>query len=187
MREKTSTIKLPPSTTQEQKPILPDMLAPGLDVIFVGAAASHSSADIGHYYAGPTNKFWKLLHQAGFTPRQLMPEEDGEVTRYRIGLTGIYKQLSTSAVHLLPTPSETLRAVLREKLLNHAPRFICYNGKDVYQLCTGRVCTDWGEQNERLGTSRVYVTISSSARADGWGKERLALYRDLKHLVDTPL
>ena len=44
-------------------PILPDYLAPDLDVVFVGAAPSLSSEQVGHYYAGPTNKFWRLLHQ----------------------------------------------------------------------------------------------------------------------------
>jgi TDG/mug DNA glycosylase family protein len=172
-------------TASASEPILPDILAPGLDVIFVGAAPSHSSADIGHYYAGPTNKFWLMLYQAGFTPRLYRSEEDADVLRCGVGLTGIYKHLSTSANHLLPTPTEQLRAALREKLLHYAPRIVCYNGKDVYQLATGRVCMDWGEQEERLGDSRVFVVYSSSARADFWGRERLALYRELKSLVDT--
>ena len=102
-------------------PILPDYLAPGLDVIFVGAAPSLSSEQVGHYYAGPTNKFWKLLHQGGFTPRLLHTSEDSEVLRYGIGLTGIFKNLSTSAVHLLPTPTEAHREILRAKLHRNAP------------------------------------------------------------------
>lgn len=164
---------------------MPDILAPGLDVIFVGAAPSHSSAQVGHYYAGPTNKFWLLLSQAGFTPRQLRPEEDAEVLHYGIGLTGIYKNVATSANHLLPTPTEQQRAELSAKLLRLSPRFLCYNGKDVYHLATGRLCTDWGEQAETLGSSRIFVAHSSSARADFWGQERLALYRELKSLLDA--
>src|SRR5262249_14669888 len=133
---------------EASKQILPDLLAPGLDVIFVGAAPSHSSAQVGHYYAGPTNKFWRLLSQASFTPRQLRSEEDTEVLRYGIGLTGIYRNLATSANHLLPVPTPEIRVALNAKLRRYAPRFVCYNGKDVYQLSTGRVCTDWGEQAE---------------------------------------
>jgi len=171
--------------TSRTADILPDLLTLGLDVIFVGAAPSRSSADIGHYYAGPTNKFWRLLSQAGFTPRLLRSEEDAEVLRYGVGLTGIYKHLSTSANHLLPAPTAELRAALYAKLLRYAPRFVCYNGKDVYQLATGRICTDWGELEERLGDSRVFVVHGSSARADFWGRERLALYRELKSLVDA--
>ena len=162
---------------------LRDILAPDLDVIFVGAAASHNSARAGHWYAGPTNKFWLLLAQAGFTPRQLRPEEDAEVLQYGLGLTCVFPHLATSANHLLPAPSAERRRQLHEKLLRFRPRFLCFNGKDVYQMCTGRLCTDWGEQVERIGDSRVFVVHSSSARADHWGAERLALYRELYLLV----
>ncbi len=164
-------------------PILPDYLAHGLDVIFVGAAPSLSSAQSGHYYAGPTNKFWLVLHQSGFTPRQLRPEEDTQVLQYHIGLTGLYKHTSTSANHLLPPPTATQRSELRRKIEEYAPRWACFNGKDVYKLATGRVCMDWGEQAERIGKTGVFVAHSSSARADGWGRERLALYQELKRLA----
>ena len=169
---------------EEKAPLLPDILAPGLDVIFVGAAPSHSSADIGHYYAGPTNKFWLVLHQAGFTHRRLRPEEDAGVVEFGVGLTGVYKRLSTSANHLLPVPSAERRSALRNKLVSLAPLFVCYNGKDVYRMCTGRTCVEWGEQQERVGDARVHVVISSSARADGWARERLEQYRALKRRVD---
>lgn len=165
-------------------PILPDLLAPGLDVIFVGAAPSRWSEQAGHYYAGPNNRFWLLLHQAGFTPRRLRPEEDSEVLRYGVGLTGLFRHVSSSANHLLPPPTEEQRQILTEKLLRNAPRWVCFNGKDVYGMATGRVSTDWGEQDMRVSGARVFVAHSSSARADFWGAERLALYQELKRLVD---
>ncbi len=176
-----------PDTEQEppKTAYLPDILAPNLDVIFVGAAASHNSARAGHWYAGPTNKFWLLLSQSGFTPRKLHPEEDGEVLQYGLGLTCLYPHLATGANHLLPAPTPQRRQHLREKLLRFQPRFLCFNGKDVYQMSTGRLCTDWGEQEERIGVSRVFVLHSSSARADHWGSERLDLYRELYSLVHT--
>jgi double-stranded uracil-DNA glycosylase len=169
---------------EERAPLLPDLLATGLDIIFVGAAPSHWSADIGHYYAGPTNRFWLTLYKSGFTPRLLLPEEDTQILQYGIGLTGIYRQLSTSANHLLPTPTGERRARLREKLRELSPKYICYNGKDAYRLCTGKTWTDWGEQAVRQGEPRVFVAISSSGRADGWSRERLEQYRELKRLVD---
>ena len=169
-----------------QTAYLPDILALDLDVIFVGAAASHNSARVGHWYAGPTNKFWLLLAQSGFTPRQLRPEEDGEVLHYGLGLTCLFPHLATSANHLLPAPTADRRLGLQQKLLHFCPRFLCFNGKDVYQMSTGRLCTDWGEQEESIGASRVFVVHSSSARADHWGTERLALYRELHLLVHLP-
>lgn len=166
-------------------PLLPDLLTSGLDVVFVGAAPSVLAAAVGHYYAGPTNKFWLLLYQAGFTPRQLRAEEDHEVLAYGAGLTCVFKHICSSANHLLPPPTEIQRARLREKILANAPRCVCFNGKDVYGMATGRVCTDWGQQEESIGSARIFVVHSSSARADGWGRERLALYHELKALVDA--
>ena len=160
-------------------PILPDYLGAGLDVVFIGAAPSLSSERHGHYYAGLTNKFWSLLHQSEFTPRQLRPEEDSEILDYKVGLTGLYKNTSTSAVHLLPPPSDMQRRELRRKIALSAPAWVCFNGKDTYALATGRVGMEWGEQAERFEGARIFVVHSSSARADGWGRERLALYRQL--------
>ncbi len=166
-------------------PILPDYLKTGLNVVFAGAAPSLSSAQNGHYYAGPTNKFWALLHQSGFTPRRLRPEEDSDVLQYKIGLTGLYKNTSTSAVHLLPPPTDAQRRELGRKIALHAPAWVCFNGKDTYGLATGRVCAAWGEQAEQFENARVFVVHSSSARADGWGRERLALYQELRRLTTS--
>jgi TDG/mug DNA glycosylase family protein len=164
--------------------LLPDLLAPGLDIIFVGAAPSYAAAMTGHYYAGPRNRFWQLLHQSGFTPRQLAPEEDATVLRYGIGLTAILPRFISTDNSRLPAPTETDRARLREKLLRCAPRIICYNGKDVFRMCFGVDAPRWGLLRERLGVSRQFVAHSSSGRADGWGAERLHLYRELMSLVD---
>jgi double-stranded uracil-DNA glycosylase len=168
----------------EKQPILADMLAPGLDVIFVGAAPSYYAAATGHYYDGPTNRFWQLLHQAGFTPRRLNPDEDNLVLDYGIGMTAIHKYVASSANHHLPPPTDDDRTVLREKLLRYAPRFICYNGKDVYRMCFGVDAPRWGLQREKLGNSHQFVVHSTSGRADGWGADRLHLFRELKELID---
>jgi G:T/U-mismatch repair DNA glycosylase len=68
--------------------ILPDYLTPGLRVVFCGTAVSTASAARGHYYAGPGNEFWPLLHEAGLTPVLLTPDEDARVLEFALGLTG---------------------------------------------------------------------------------------------------
>lgn len=164
---------------------LPDILAPGLDVVFVGAAPSYYAADSGHYYAGPRNRFWLLLYQAGFTPRQLDAVEDGTVTAYGIGLTGLMKRVASSDNTVLPAPTEEQRSQLRDRLLRFAPRFICYNGKDVYRICTGQPDCAWGIQHDMLGPAAQYVVHSTSGRADGWGADRLYLFRELHGLIQA--
>lgn len=169
------------------RPLLPDILAPNLDVIFVGAAPSYAAAITGHYYAGPRNRFWLLLYRAGFTPRLLRAEEDVEVLRYGIGLTAILPNRISTDNSRLPPPTEQDRSRLQTLLLHFAPRFICYNGKDVFRMCTGLLDCSWGLQKEWLGNSRQFVVHSTSGRADRWGQDRLFLFRELKGLLDVAL
>lgn len=162
--------------------ILPDILAPGLDVVFVGAAPSPAAALTGHYYAGPRNRFWDLLHRAGFTPYRLDASEDSRVLEFGIGLTAVFKHLVSSANSLLPQPEEERLTELYNKLVAYAPRIVCYNGKDVCQMCTGLREVPWGLLPSE-GPMVEFVVPSSSGRADGMAMERLFLYRQLRQLV----
>jgi TDG/mug DNA glycosylase family protein len=164
--------------------LLPDFLRPGLRVVFVGAAPSFAAASTGHYYAGGRNRFWLLLHQAGFTPRLLAAEEDAEVLDHGIGLTAILPGHISTDNSRLPPPTERERAYLLRKLREAAPRFVCYNGRDVYRMVFGEDPAGWGLQPERLGDSIQFVAHSSSGRADKWGADRLTLWSELKRLVD---
>lgn len=165
--------------------LLPEILAPHLDVIFVGAAPSRAAAAIGHYYAGSRNRFWLLLYQAGFTPHLLSAEEDSQVLQYGIGLTAILPHLVSTDNSLLPPPDPRARERLAQRLRHFAPRYICYNGRDVFRMCWEQEPDGWGLQAERFGVSRQFVVHSSSGRADRWGMERLALFRELRTLLDT--
>lgn len=166
--------------------ILPDILAPDLAVIVVGAAPSYAAAATGHYYAGSRNRFWLLLQQAGFTPRLLRAEEDALAPSFGIGLTAILPGSISTDNSRLPAPSAEERARLEELLRRFAPRVVCYNGRDVYRMCRDRDATRWGLQPPVPGEPLRYVVHSSSGRADGWGADRLHLWRELRTLVDGP-
>ncbi len=163
--------------------LLPDILGPNLDVVFVGAAPSLTAARSGHYYAGQRNRFWQLLYQSGFTPRQLDATEDREVLLYGIGLTAILPYCISAMNAMLPAPSEEDRKELRRKLAACAPQIVCYNGKDVYRMCSGEPDAPWGLLPERIGDAIQFVVHSSSGRADRWGTDRLFLFRELRRLV----
>ena len=74
--------------------MLPDIVAPDLDILFCGTAAGHASARRGHYYAGPGNRFWPMLAECGLTPRLLRPEEDDLLPGFGMGLTDLAKDVS---------------------------------------------------------------------------------------------
>lgn len=74
--------------------MLPDLLVPGLQVIFCGTAAGHASARAGHYYAGPGNRFWQMLAETGLTPYRLRPDQDHLMPGFGYGLTDLAKEVS---------------------------------------------------------------------------------------------
>jgi G:T/U-mismatch repair DNA glycosylase len=106
---------------------LPDVLAPGLKVVFCGTAAGERSAQRGCYYAGPGNKFWPTLADIGLTPRRLRPEEFRELPSYGLGLTDLAKKVS-GADSILRSSDFDVEG-FRRRLIEAAPRFIAFNGK----------------------------------------------------------
>jgi double-stranded uracil-DNA glycosylase len=66
-----------------------DILAPGLRVVFVGTRGRSGSPHGRHYYDGPGNQFWNLLHRSGLTPVRLDPSDDATLPSYGFGLTDL--------------------------------------------------------------------------------------------------
>jgi double-stranded uracil-DNA glycosylase len=83
------------------KPV-PDVIGPGLDILFCGINPSLTSAARRHHFARPGNRFWPALHLAGLTPRRLTPDEDRELTRYGLGVTNVVDRPTRTAAELDP-------------------------------------------------------------------------------------
>jgi len=163
--------------------LLPDYLGPGLGVVFVGSAPGIAAAAQGHYYAGTRNRFWALLHDTGFTDRELRPDEDERITEYGIGLTGLMKYIAIHANTDLPPPPATDRQKLCDKIACCQPGVVCFNGKDVYQMCTGIATAPWGIQRQPFVERPAFVVVSTSGRADAWAADRLYLFHELRAMV----
>ncbi len=110
-----------------------DILVPGLTIVFIGFNPGARSAETGHHFAGYSNKFWKLLHAASLTPRQLKAEEDGRLPEFGCGITNIVARPSRTAAEITKTEFREGRTVLREKLTRFKPLIACYAGIGVYR------------------------------------------------------
>lgn len=143
-------------------PILPDVLAPDLDVLFCGTAAGRRSAAEGAYYAHPGNLFWWALHQAGLTPRQLMPAEFPQLLALGIGLTDLAKQHVGNDVDL-PRDAFDVAALL-SKIERYQPRLLAFTSKTAAQAWQ-REATTYGLQPQRIGATQVVVLPSPSGQA----------------------
>lgn len=143
--------------------ILPDVLSPGLRVVFCGTAAGTKSAEAGVYYAGAGNAFWATLHEIGLTPRQLAPSEFAELPHYGIGLTDICKVGSGSDRSVGVSGFDVPR--LNSALERYEPACLAFNGKNAAKAAFGRP-VEYGPAADRLGPARVFVLPSTSgARA----------------------
>jgi TDG/mug DNA glycosylase family protein len=143
-------------------PILPDVLAPGLRVVFCGTAPGTASARAGAYYAGPGNRFWATLHEIGLTPVLLQPAEFARLAEFGIGLTDISKTASGSDREV------GRRGFDRERLGTAiavvGPAHLAFNGKNAARGALGHA-VDYGLQPERIGGATVWVLPSTSGAA----------------------
>lgn len=164
--------------------MLPDLLRPGLSVVFCGTAAATASADRGHYYSGPGNKFWRPLHVAGFTSSLLRPEDDSTLPECGIGLTDLVKGLAQSHDRGLDYSKATAVA---GHIVAVGPAWVAFNG----QTAGGAAAAQLGlarrkdvhlaEQGWCIGSSRVFVLPSSSgAHATMPYPEKLEWWRQLR-------
>jgi TDG/mug DNA glycosylase family protein len=148
--------------------VLPDVLEPGLRVVFCGTQAGAVSARLNAYYAGPGNKFWPVLHQIGLVPERLRPEEFRTLPRYGIGLTDVAKRTSG--------PDSALRgghfdvADFVERIAASRPRILAFNGKRAAQvvLGIGEGRLAYGPQAHGLADADIYVLPSTSGAAAGF-------------------
>lgn len=180
------------ATLYADLPGLPDIIAPGLTLLFVGFNPSVYSAQRGHYYARPSNRFWPLLALAGLTSRRYAPEEDATLPDLGIGITDLCPIPTPGIADVPRAVAEGGRGALTAKVERYAPRIVSFNGRATYERFYGRPLPAWGLQEARIGaaTSLVFVTPSSSGRANGVGAARegafLALGALVRDLHPTP-
>lgn len=142
--------------------VLPDLLQPGLALVFCGTAAGHRSAAEGAYYAHPGNQFWAALQQAGLTPRRLMPAEFPQLLTLRIGLTDLAKHHVGNDAELPAGAFDV--AALRAKIEYHAPRLLAFTSKTAAQAA-GLKVDQFGLQAERWSDTALFVLPSPSGQA----------------------
>ncbi len=162
---------------------VPDVLEPGLDVVFCGINPGYVSAAAAAHFANPRNDFWRLLHDAGFTPRLLRPEEQFEAPRYGIGLTNAALRTTRGSGDLRSADFADAATRLERLALELRPRAIAFVGKEAYRGAFGERAAH-GVQERRLGETLLFVLPSTSpANAAVPYEERLRWFRALRRLV----
>jgi TDG/mug DNA glycosylase family protein len=164
---------------------LPDLIAPGVRLLFVGYNPSVRAARLGHYYAGRNNRFWDLLKESGITPRRFHFEEDQGLLELGIGVTDLVKRPTRSAAEVTRAEYRDGVRRLRGILETLTPRVVCYNGKGVYLMAAGVASAPWGVQAGQVAPGVTgYVVPSPSGLARIPFAEKLRWFTELRTLME---
>ena len=139
-----------------------DLIAPGLRVVFCGINPGLYTAAIGHHFGRPGNRFWKVIHLAGFTQTQVSPFAERSLLGMGVGITNLVPRATAAASEL--TPAELRDGLVRVERLacEHRPGYVAFLGMLAYRTATGRRTAAMGEQPERMCDSRLWLLPNPS-------------------------
>ncbi len=142
--------------------LIPDVMAPCLEILFVGINPGLYSAAIGHHFGRPGNRFWPALHLAGFTERVLSPFEDQKLLDYDWGITNVAGRATASADELTREELEAGARQLAEKVRRYRPAIAAFLGVGAYRTAFQRPKAQIGLQEEKIGDSMVWLLPNPS-------------------------
>ena len=144
---------------------LPDIVRPPVRVLFVGINPGIRSAAIGHHFAGYSNRFWKLLHDAELVPELLRAEDDHRLPEWGFGITNLIARPTPGIDALTPPEYVAGERVLRRKVRRWKPGIVAFVGVTLYRAVFGtRAAVGCGFQAERFEGARVVVLPNPSGR-----------------------
>ena len=173
----------PPGGIASDALAVPDVLAPGLQVVFCGINPGFVSAAAAAHFANPRNDFWRLLAAAGLTSRLYEPSEQFEVLKEGIGLTKAASRTTRGSGELRRGDFAGAAERLERLASELRPAWIAFVGKEAYRGVFDER-SELGLQQRRLGATRLFVLPSTSpANAAVPWAERLRWFRELRKLV----
>ena len=164
---------------------LPDVIAPGLRVLFCGINPGLYTAAIGHHFGRPGNRFWPTLHRAGFTPRLLTPYEERELLPLGYGIANVVDRATAAADELEAAEYVEGGRKLTAKLRKYRPAVLAVLGVGAYRLAFAQPKAQVGRQEQPLEGSAVWVLPNPSGLNANYQMDRLVeVFGELRRAVD---
>lgn len=163
---------------------VPDLIGPGLSVLFCGINPGLYSSATGRHFARPGNRFWPALHAGGFTERILAPWEAPLLLESGYGLTALVRRATATAAELSDEEFIAGRRALERKVRRYSPRWVAVLGLGAYRTGFARPRATVGLQAERIGSARLWVLPNPSGlNANHQLPELARMFRDLREAV----
>ena len=155
-------------------------------VLFVGINPGVRSAQTGHHFAGFSNRFWKLLFEAGLVPQPITYEDDDRLPEFGYGITNICARPTPGIDTLDPAEFVVGRIKLRRKILRYRPAVVALVGVTVFRAMfpEHRGPAMLGLQKQTIGGSAVFVLPNPSGRNANFSHaEMLRAFRRLRRYL----
>jgi double-stranded uracil-DNA glycosylase len=154
---------------------IPDVIAPGLRVLFSGINPGLYSAATGYHFARPGNRFWPALHRSGFTPRQFRPDEQDQLIGLGLGITNIVARATARADELTKRELREGGQELLAKATRLRPHWLAVVGVTAYRTAFGQPRAAVGPQDlTTAGGTRLWVLPNPSGLNAHWTPQTLA-------------
>jgi TDG/mug DNA glycosylase family protein len=141
---------------------VPDLIRPGLNVLFCGINPGLYSGATRHHFARPGNRFWPALHRAGFTPRLINPWEEHLLLDEGLGITNLVARATATAAELRKEELQAGRKRLEKKVARYSPAWVAVVGIGAYRTAFERPKARIGPQPELIRNSRLWVLPNPS-------------------------
>ncbi|HEY3011573.1 MAG TPA: G/U mismatch-specific DNA glycosylase [Gemmatimonadales bacterium] len=141
---------------------VPDLIGPGLEVLFCGINPGLYSGATGHHFARPGNRFWRALHLAGFMERLVSPWSERVLLDEGLGITNLVARATASASELTGAELRAGRRRLERTVRRYCPKCVAVVGIGAYRTAFERPHARMGRQPERIGASSLWVLPNPS-------------------------
>jgi double-stranded uracil-DNA glycosylase len=166
---------------------VPDVISPGLQVLFCGINPGLYSGAVGHHFARPGNRFWRVIHGAGFTSRLLSPFEEKLLLDNGCGITNLVERATARAADLSPEELSEGAERLKNKAIRYRPAVVAVLGIGAYRRAFGLRSVDAGEQPLSIGPSKAWLLPNPSGlNAHYQVDEMVRIYAELRNWVPFP-
>jgi len=161
---------------------VPDVIAPGLRVLFCGINPGLYTAAVGHHFARPGNRFWPALHLSGFTARLLSPFDEVELLDIAVGITNVVAHATATAAELTNEDFIKGGRNLKAKVRRYQPKILAVLGVGAYRKAFASPKAVVGPQAEGFGNTRIWVLPNPSGLNANYQLGALVkLFQDLRN------